>query len=106
MNRVDRSRAYIESGMSVIGDRPGEHRAPPPPVDVDVSDEDFVPKGLRAWAGRFTNGIAVQGLVDADGATYVSVVFGRQAVTFEVDPEQAVDAFDHPFAYPACTVRL
>ena len=104
MNRVDRSRAYIESGMSVIGDRPGEARPPAPSVDVD--DSAFVPAGLKAWAGRFTNGIAVQGLVDDEGQTYISVVFGRQAVTFEVPRDRAVDAFDHPFSYPACTVRL
>jgi len=104
MNRVDRSEAFTRSGRSIVGDR-AFAAPPPPPPPVDLNDDDFVPAGLRAWAGRSTNGIHVQGLVDADGQTYITVVFGRETVTFEVDREHALDAFEHPFAYPACTIR-
>lgn len=104
MNRVDRSEAYARSGMSIIGDRPGEHRAPPAPP-LDLSDDDFVPKGLRAWAGRVANGLYVQGLVDADGATYISAGIRGQHVTWEVPREHAADAFLHPFAY-GCTLSI
>lgn len=104
MNRVDRSRAFIESGMTIAGDRPGEHRAPPP-VDLDINDDDFVPKGLRAWAGRTSNGFYVQGLVAADGTTFISAGVGSQHQTFEVPREDAQDAFEHPYAY-GCTILL
>lgn len=99
MNRVDRSDAYTRSGRSIIGDRVAPAPPPPPPVDLDIEDDDFVPKGLRAWAGRSTNGIHVQGLVDAEGTTYVTVVFGTQCETREIPNDQALDAFEHPFAY-------
>lgn len=95
MNRVDRSEAFIRSGRSIIGDRP----APPAPPIVALDGDDFVPKGLRAWAGRSTNGVYVQGLIDADGQTYVTVVFRGRCETREVPREKALDVFEHPFAY-------
>ena len=104
MNRVDRSDAYTRSGMSIIGDRPGEHRAPPPPP-VDVSDDDFVPEGLVAWAGRVSNGFYVQGLVAADGSTFISCGIRGEHQTFEVPRDKARDAFDHPYVY-GCTILL
>jgi hypothetical protein len=106
MNRVDRSEAYARSGMSIIGDRPGEGRTPPP-VALDISDDDFVPEGLQAWAGRVTNGFYVQGLVDAEGTTFISAgIAGRNLhQTWEVPREKALDAFLHPFAN-GCTLPL
>jgi hypothetical protein len=98
MNHVDRSAAFTASGRSIIGDRAAT-APPPPPVDIDLTDDDFVPAGLKAWAGRSDNGIHVQGLVDSDGTTYVTVVFGRQCETREIAREKALDAFLHPFAY-------
>lgn len=97
MNRVDRSEAFIRSGRSIVGDR--AFATPPPPPPVDLSDDDLVPEGLRAWAGRSTNGIHVQGLIDAEGTTYVTVVFRGRCETREVPREKAIDVFEHPFAY-------
>lgn len=97
MNRVDRSEAFTRSGMTIIGDRAGAP-APPAPPDVALDDDGFVPKGLRAWAGRSEHGIHVQGLVDAEGATYITVCVGRSSETREVPRDQAAEAFAHPFA--------
>lgn len=107
MNRVDRSDAFIASGRSVLGDRPGEYK---PTQNVDLVEagltyEDFLPDGLRAWAGRSSDGFHVQGLVDAAGRTYVSCALNGEYETFEVSPEAAADAFVHPFAY-GCTLPL
>lgn len=100
MNRVDRSDAFIAQGRSLVSDpRVQAAPAPPAPPPVDIEDGDFVPDGLRAWAGRSDNGIHVQGLVDAEGTTYVTVVSGRNAETREVPRAQALDVFEHPFAY-------
>jgi hypothetical protein len=104
MNRVDRSEAYTRSGMTIIGDRAGAP-APPAPPEVALDDDAFVPKGLRAWAGRTSNGFYVQGLVDDEGTTYISAGVGGQHQTFEVPRDKAHDAFEHPYAY-GCTILL
>ena len=55
MNHVDRSAAFAASHR-LVTDRPSRTAPPAPPVALDISDDDFVPKGLAAWAGRVTNG--------------------------------------------------
>lgn len=109
MNRVDRSDAFARSGRSLVSDPRGTAApAPPaPPVALDISDDDFVPQGLKAWAGRIANGFYVQGLVDAEGQTYISAGIPARSLhqTWEVAPEQALDAYLHPFAY-GCTLPL
>lgn len=96
MNRVDRSQRFIDEGRSLVSDPVRPDVPPPPPLDL--SDDDFVPDGLRAWAGRSDNGVHVQGLVDAEGTTYVTVVLGGQCETREVVRERALDVYLHPFA--------
>lgn len=103
MNRVDRT-----PGVRLITDHPGASFAPPPPpVDLDLSDDDFVPAGLKVWAGRYLNGFAVQGLVDGEGQTYITAAIPGLGLyqTFEVAPDIAADAFEHPFAY-GCSLPL
>jgi len=93
MNRVDR-------GVRLITDHPSTWQTPPPPpLDVDLSDDDFVPGGLKAWAGRTSDGFHVQGLVDGEGQTYITCVLDGVCETREIAPEKALDAFIHPFAY-------
>jgi hypothetical protein len=106
MNRVDRSDRFVREGRSLVSD-PVRTAPPAPPVALDLSDDDFVPKGLRAWAGRFENGLYVQGLVDADGTTFISAgIPGRDLhQTWEVARVDAADAFEHPFAH-GCTLPL
>jgi len=100
MNRVDRSQQFIDQGRSLVSDPRGTRVAPPaPPVALDLSDDDFVPKGLRAWAGRSSDGFHVQGLVDDEGTTYVTCVLNGVSETLEIAREKALDAFLHPFAY-------
>jgi hypothetical protein len=95
MNRVDRA-----PGVRLITDHPGIPGAPPsPPPDVALDDDDFVPEGLKVWAGRLTGGLAVQGLVAADGSTFVTCVLNGVCETLEIAPEKALDAYLHPFAY-------
>ena len=74
---------------------PGEPIEPGEPFDFDA----YGPKGLRAWAGRIADGFAVQGLVDAEGRTYVTCALNGEYETIEFEPGQALDAYLHPFAY-------
>ena len=104
MNRVDRSQRFIDEGRSLVSD-PVRPDVPPPPPPLDLSDDDFVPEGLRAWAGRSDNGVHVQGLVDAEGTTYVTVVLGGRCETREVSRERALDVFLHPFATDLFEIR-
>ncbi len=104
MRAPERSDAYTASGMSILGDRRGAP-APPAPPDVDLSDDDFVPPGLTAWAGRTDNGFHVQGLVAGDGTTFISCALNGAYQTFEVARADAAEAFIHPFAY-GCTLPL
>lgn len=99
MNRVDRSR-----GVQLVTDHPRfntPNTPPPPPLNVALEDADFIPKGLRVWAGRSAVGdnFHVQGLVDAEGATYITCILAGRCETREVPNEDALDAFLHPFAY-------
>jgi hypothetical protein len=96
MNRVDRA-----AGVRLITDHPSVHAAPPvtAPVEIDLSDDDFVPAGLKAWAGRTSDGFHVQGLVDGEGSTFVTCVLNGVCETLEIAPEKALDAYLHPFAY-------
>jgi hypothetical protein len=104
MNRVDRSQRFIDEGRSLVSD-PVRPAPPTPPPPLDLSDDDFVPDGLRAWAGRSDNGVHVQGLVDAEGTTYVTVVLGGQCETREVARGRALDVFLHPFATDLFEIR-
>lgn len=104
MNRVDRSQRFIDEGRSLVSDPVGRP-VPPAAPPVDLSDDDFVPKGLRAWAGRISNGFYVQGLVAEDGTTFISAGVAGQHQTFEVPRDKASDAFEHPYAY-GCTILL
>ena len=107
MNRVDRSEQFIRDGNSILGDRPGEFRALQSVdlVEAGLTHEAFRPAGLRAWAGRSSNGFHVQGLIDAEGRTYISASIRDKHQTWEVLPENAADAFAHPFAY-GCVLPL
>lgn len=100
-------RAYTDraDGVQLVTDPP--RRGTPAPPDVALSDDDLVPAGLRAWAGRATNGFYVQGLVAADGSIFISAGIPGRGLheTFEVKPEDAAEAFEHPFAY-GCTLPL
>lgn len=97
MNRVDRSQKFIDEGRSLVSDPVA---APPaPPKSLNLSDDDFVPQGLRAWAGRSSDGFHVQGLIDAEGTTYVTCVLNGVSETLEIPRAKAYDAFLHPFAY-------
>ena len=76
-------------------------------VEVGLEAADLIPAGLVAWAGRLSNGFAVQGLVDAEKQCYITCAIPGQGLyqTFEVSREDAQDAFEHPFAY-GCTLPL
>ena len=102
VNPVD---AYIRSGMSVVGDRRGEFAPAPPPVDLDLSDDDLVPAGLSVLATRSASGFDVQLLIDAEQQTYVTCVLNGAIQTFEVERAKALDAFHHPFLF-GCTLPL
>jgi hypothetical protein len=95
MNRVDRI-----AGVRLVTDRPTVALPPvSPPIDVAINDDDFVPKGLRAWAGRTADGFHVQGLVDAEGQTFVTCYLNGVCETLEIPVDKALDAYLHPFAY-------
>jgi hypothetical protein len=63
-----------------------------------------VPSDLAVWAARSASGFYVQGLV-AGKRTFITAVLGAQCETFEVEPEHAVEAFEHPFAF-GCTITI
>ncbi len=98
-------RAYTDRapGVQLVTDPYGrrvEFASPPAPPSVE--DFDFgphEPEGLKAWAGRVSDGFAVQGLVDAEGRTYVTCALNGEYETIEFEPGQALDAYLHPFAY-------
>lgn len=96
MNRVDRSDRFVAEGRSLVSD---PVRTAPPAPPLDLSDDDLVPAGLRAWAGRTSDGFHVQGLIDDEGQTYVTCVLNGVSETLEIAREKALDAFLHPFAY-------
>lgn len=98
------------SGVRLVTDPPAPRHTPPPPPPVEIEHLDFEPErpeGLVAWAGRINNGFAVQGLVDGEGTVYITCAIPGQNLyqTFEVAPEDAADAFEHPFAY-GCNLPL
>ncbi len=106
MNRVDRSDEFARSGRSLVSDFPVEYEDTPDAVDhLDFEPTHIVPDGLKVWAARMSDGFAVQGLVDGAGRTYISCALNGEHQTFDVEPEDAVEAFDHPFAY-GCTLPL
>ncbi len=96
-------RAYTDRapGVQLVTDPPRAAAPPPPTPDVALDDDDITPRGLRAWAGRVSTGIAVQGLVDGDGNTYVTVVVAGRCTTREIAPERALEVYLHPFANEA-----
>lgn len=109
MNRVDRSDEFARSGRSLVSDSPFEVVAEGT-YDADLDHLDFepthiVPDGLQVWAARMSDGFAVQGLVDGAGRTYISCALNGEYQTFDVEPEDAAEAFAHPFAY-GCTLPL
>lgn len=109
MNRVDRSDDFARSGRSLVSDDGIDRIAQLDAADavdhLDFVPEHIVPAGLVVWAARLNDGFAVQGLVDGAGRTYISAALNGQYQTFEVDREDAAEAFDHPFAY-GCTLPL
>jgi len=90
-------------GVTLVTDAVGRRVASPtPPAPPAGEPFDFgphEPEGLKAWAGRISDGFAVQGLVDAEGRTYVTCVLNGEYETIEFEPGQALDAYLHPFAY-------
>jgi len=82
-----------------VGRRVASPTVPAPPAGEPFDFGPHEPEGLKAWAGRITAGLAVQGLVDASGQTYVTIVLNGETETLEIAPEKALDAFLHPFAY-------
>jgi hypothetical protein len=90
-------------GVTLVTDAVGRRVASPtPPAPPAGEPFDFgphEPEGLKAWAGRISDGFAVQGLVDAAGRTYVTCVLNGETETIEFEPGQALDAYLHPFAY-------
>lgn len=59
-----------------------------------------------ALLGRVTAGLGVQLLWDPrSGDTFVTCTLDGQCETFQVEPEEAREAFLHPFAY-GCTLPL
>ena len=101
MNRVDRA-----AGVRLVTDSP--HTTTAPVVDIeglDFETPDVTPEGLRTWAGRSSYPFHVQGLVDAEGRTYITAVLNDLTQTWEVAPGDALEAFLHPFAN-GCTLPL
>jgi hypothetical protein len=59
-----------------------------------------------ALQGRITAGLGVQLLWSPlDGQTYLTCTLNGECDTFAVPPEQALDAFAHPYSY-GCTLPL
>ncbi len=111
MNHVDRSDEFARS-RSLVSDHALEVRSQQDRRDLvdgvdhlDFEPTHIVPDGLKVWAARMSDGFAVQGLVDSAGRTYISCALNGEHQTFDVEPEDAAEAFDHPFAY-GCTLPL
>jgi len=59
-----------------------------------------------ALLGRVNSGFGVQLLWDPlSGKTFVTTAVGGETETFEVSPEHALEAYEHPYAYGA-TLKL
>ncbi len=90
-------------GVTLVTDSVGRRTAtptpPPPPAGEAFDFGPHEPDGLKVWAGRISDGFAVQGLVDAEGRTYVTCALNGEYETIEFEPGQALDAYLHPFAY-------
>ena len=89
----------VQLVTDAVGRRVASPTPPAPPAGEPFDFGPHEPEGLKAWDGRITAGLAVQGLVDAAGRTYVTCVLNGETETIEVDPSVAADAFEHPFAY-------
>ena len=66
-----------------------------------VGGQDGRPESLAVWDARTNSGYHVQGLVDAEGRTYITAVLNGKSETFEVRREDAREAFLHPYSYGA-----
>lgn len=66
-----------------------------------VGGSDGRPEGLVVWNARTNSGYHVQGLVDAEGRTYITAVLNGKSETFEVPRERAAEAFEHPYVFGA-----
>lgn len=109
MNRVDQSDEFRASGRGLITDHPA-HRPPVSPEhqgredEIDALLESAKPEQVDVVCllSRVTAGLGVQALwAPADGSTHITVALNGVTETFEVDPANLREAFDHPYIFGA-----
>ena len=90
-------------GVTLVTDPVGGLPPVSPGQPIEPFDFDsFEPErpGLVALKGRINAGLGVQLLADlATGETFITLALNGETETFPVDPERALDAFEHPFCY-------
>ena len=97
------------AGVSLVTDHPAFAVVAEATYDADLDALDFevdVPEfEVVCLASRLTAGLGVQLLTnrakneDDEPRAFITLVLNGATETFEVKPEDALDAFQHPYAF-------